>query len=81
MRSDVAQPDRHVKSRTCANRRIGIIRFVLGQAQMGCAVVAGVLLVQTGVSLSTLVATGVATSLTIASVVLFRLLPRWRRER
>lgn len=62
-----------------AVRRIGILRFALGMAQMGAAVFAGVLLVCTGVGPVTLTAAAVASSLTLLSLALAHVVPGWRR--
>jgi hypothetical protein len=49
----------------------GIVRFTLGMAQMAAATAAGVLLIETGVSVWSLAAAVVACSLTTTSVLLF----------
>lgn len=61
-------------------RQLARVRFAMGQAQMGAAIVAAVLLLQTGTSTATLVATSVATLLTATSVFVFRILPRRRKS-
>jgi predicted neutral ceramidase superfamily lipid hydrolase len=49
----------------------GIVRMCLGLAQMAAATVAAVLLVETGISKSSLLAVVIACALTTVSVLLF----------
>ena len=53
-------------------RRRAMLRFALGMLQMFGAVVAVILLIQTGVSAATLWATGITTACSLMSRLLFR---------
>lgn len=59
-------------------RRLLLFRFLLGQAQMLCAAVACLYLVVDGLSPRTLIMATIATTLTLASTAIFRVLPWWR---
>ena len=61
-------------------RRSATLRFALGQAQMGGAVLTAVLLLSTGTSKVTLILAGVTTALTLTSVLIFRVIPRLKAD-
>lgn len=62
----------HAATDTGQARRLGIVRFGLGSAQMFVAVFAAVLLVLSGVNRWSLLAATLASVLTMISVLLFR---------